>query len=454
MKIILLRFRKNMKKNNLLLCLIALFSLILACSKPDSNDPSTDSNTNPDPDTNTGGGTPSLKITIDPTTTYQTIRGFGGCNSVFRGVANFPNEADMQKAFGMGNDELGLSIFRISVPKTNGTWADVAKVAKFAKDRGAIVFATPWDAPDNLLDPTSTSKRVILPTKYGDYVNHLNSFVDYMINQNTELYAISIQNEPDIGEWTKWTTAEIFNFTKNFAGNLKGRVISAESFNFNRNYYTDILNDPTATANIDIVGGHIYGNGLGEISLAEQNNKEIWMTEYLLNLDSGNVGARPWKDYSESDKWNESLKMLTSIHNSMTSNWNAYIWWYLKRYYSFIGDGEEGTVNGEVLKRGIAFSHFSKFVRPGFVRIANSLPTTSPFKVTTYKKGNQTIVVFINSESYSLPNVQLTGLNPTSATSYTTSLSLSMDKKDLTITNKNISVAIKPYSVTTVVIND
>lgn len=35
-----------------------------------------------------------------------------------------------------------------------------------------------------------------------------------------------------------------------------------------------------------------------------------------------------------------------------------------------------------------------------------------------------------------------------------TNLSVSMEKKDLTIDNKNISVAIKPYSVTTIVINN
>lgn len=58
--------------------------------------------------------------------------------------------------------------------------------------------------------------------------------------------------------------------------------------------------------------------------------------------------------------------MLETIHESMESNWNAYIWWYLKRYYSFIGEGVQGAPEGEILKRGYAFSHFSKFIRPGY----------------------------------------------------------------------------------------
>ena len=53
----------------------------------------------------------------------------------------------------------------------------------------------------------------------------------------------------------------------------------------------------------------------------------------------------------------------------MVSNMQAYIWWYLKRYYSFLGDGQFREGEGVVTKRGYAFSHFSKYVRPGFVRI-------------------------------------------------------------------------------------
>ena len=65
------------------------------------------------------------------------------------------------------------------------------------------------------------------------------------------------------------------------------------------------------------------------------------MTEYLLNLNSGNAGAAAWSTYSEAAIWNESLKMLGTVHDAMSNNWNAYIWWYLQRFYSFIGDGEQ-----------------------------------------------------------------------------------------------------------------
>src|SRR5690606_29801142 len=121
-------------------------------------------------------------------------------------------------------------------------------------------------------------------------------------------------------------------------------------FQFRQEMSDPILLDPVASSNVDIVAGHIYGGGLGPYPLAEALGKEVWMTEYLLNLNTGNAGSSPWSSYSEETKWDETMEMLSTVQISMKSNMNAYIWWYLERYYSFLGDGTEGTELGEVLK--------------------------------------------------------------------------------------------------------
>lgn len=176
------------------------------------------------------------------------------------------------------------------------------------------------------------------------------------------------------------------------------------------------------------------------------------MTEYLLNLDHGKNNTK-WGNFSEAAKWSETIKMLLSVHDAVTNNWNAYIWWYLQRFYSFIGDGEEGTANGEVLKRGFAFSHFSKFVRPNYVRVGVQSPANSYLKVTAYKKGNQTVLVIINPEGFSVQRVQFEALNPRVATSYTTTETSTLTKKNLSITsNKPVELDIPPSSITTIVV--
>jgi hypothetical protein len=40
---------------------------------------------------------------------------------------------------------------------------------------------------------------------------------------------------------------------------------------------------------------------------------------------------------------------------------NAYDWWALKRFYSFLGDGQYTTTDWAILPRGYALSHYAKF---------------------------------------------------------------------------------------------
>ena len=244
-----------------------------------------------------------------------------------------------------------------------------------AQSYGIKILASPWSPPAGLKSNGSDIGGYLLSDNYGAFKDHLNDFITYMNNNGVDIYAVSIQNEPDISvsyESCDWSSLAMTNFIRDYGDSIEGAKLAApESFHFDQQYSNVMLNDTEAATNLDIVAGHIYGSGLAPYPLAEQKDKEIWMTEYLMNLNTGNAGAAAWNTYSESEKWDETLTMLTTIHDAMSYNWNAYIWWYIQRYYSFIGDGEFGTVNGEILKRGVAFSHYSKYVRPGYVRVDN-----------------------------------------------------------------------------------
>jgi len=392
-------------------------------------------------------------ITVDLGITYQSISGFGGCNSVFRGASNYPNAEDMQKAFGTGEDELGFTIFRVSIPPNSTNWSAIAEVSLLAQDLDAIVFASPWDAPDEFLDPNE-EERVILPSMYGAYVDHLNEFNSFMSSYGVNLHAISVQNEPDIGEWTQWTPGAVQSFMRDYAGGINNRVITPESFNFNRVYYTSLLADPDATANIDIVGGHIYGGGLGDIPAARQQGKEIWMTEYLLNEFTDNISEDSWTALTESQKWNQSMEMLNTVHESMLSNWNAYIWWYLKRYYSFIGDGLEGSQDGEILKRGYAFSHFSKFVRPGYVRVDAKHRQLSNLQVTAFEGEDKVVVQIINPTTSitSKFKIVILGLEATSAMAYMTNENSNRETLAVEFEEGEAVLRVQAKSITTVIL--
>lgn len=432
-----------MKKINFLI-LVLIISLFVSCSSSSDDD-------------QTGipiKETSALKITIDPTKTYQTITGFGGANLMWGSETLSTTEA--VKAFGTDDNQLGLSLFRVRLSSNKSEWSIIVNSVKEANKFGVKVLACPWSPPAALKSNNSTTGGYLLPQNYKAYKDYINEFLAYMVTNGAKIDVISIQNEPDVNasyESCIYTANDFINFF-NAPGEIVGAKVAApESFNFNQTTTNAILSNDVVASKINIVAGHTYGGGTAKFPLAEQKNKEIWMTEYLLNLDTGNLGNPAWSTYSEASKWYESIKMLGGINDAMASNWNAYIWWYLKRYYSFMGDGEQGTVNGEILKRGYAYSHYSKFVRPGAVRIDAVIPK-STLKVTAYKKEKQIQVVIINSELNPVKNVQLSGLKPVSATSYTTTLTESLAKKELGIVNETVSIDIPSKSVITILINN
>ena len=406
-----------------------------------------------DEDPEVSGRTSSKKnIIINPSITYQTISGFGGANQMWG--TQFPNATEMEKAFGSGIDNLGLSIFRVRISSNPNEWPLIVDVAKEAKKYGAKILASPWSPPPSLKSNNNEVGGYLLEENYAAFTQHINDFVDYMDDNGVEIDAISIQNEPDIEvsyESCDWTAPEMRDFLKSQGSNISNVKIAApESFNFNQSYTNLLLNDEDAANEIDIVAGHIYGGGQAAYPLAEQLEKEIWMTEYLLNLNVGD-----WENAEDATKWDETLTMLNTIHTAMENNWNAYIWWYLKRYYSFIGDGDEGTTEGEILKRGYAFSHFSKFVRPGYKRVNIEDVENTGLEITAYYGEDNVVVVIINSSTEAIGdiNLQISNLPVVSAQSYTTTLSKNLEEKELTVTNGEISNTILANSVTTVVLS-
>ncbi len=434
-----------MKFTQYFLPILCAACLLAACKNEEPDGPSTTPNE------------AVFNVTIDPAISYQTISGFGGANGVFNGALNLNAEQE-QKVFSTENDGLGFSIYRIKLPYNPADWQSLVPQAQAALSYGAKVIASPWSPPPALKSNSNATGGFLLKENYEAYANHLNDYVAFMAENEVEIYGISIQNEPDIQvsyESCDWTAADIRDFVKNYGDLIQGtRLMAPESFNFNQTYSDVLLNDEEASANTDIIAGHIYGSGLARLPLAEQAGKEIWMTEYLMNLGTGNTGAAPWTSYSNEDIWDETMEMVITVHDAMRFNWNAYIWWYTKRYYSFLGDGTQGTTEGEILKRGIAFSHFSKFIRPGFVRIEANEDQSTGLNITAYEGDDQIVVVIINPTETAVADVgfSVSGGTITSAGSYSTTLLLDRSFRNLEINENEVVISVLGKSVTTVVL--
>ena len=194
---------------------------------------------------------------INLSSEYQTIRGFGGMNHP--AWAGDLTSVQRETAFGNGDNQLGFSILRIHVDENKNNWARELETARAAVSKGAIVFASPWNPPSDMIETFTrngvANQKRLKYDKYAAYAQHLNDFVTYMKNNNVNLYAISVQNEPDYAhDWTWWTPQEMLNFMKNYAGSINCRVIAPESFQYLKNMSDPILNDSQALANMDILG--------------------------------------------------------------------------------------------------------------------------------------------------------------------------------------------------------
>ena len=423
--------------------IVFILMVFISCSEPIIPE---------DGDNNNSTPKPTLEIAINPAVKFQKISGFGGANRMWG--TQFLKPAEAVKAFSLDGDGLGLSLFRVRIPSDVAEWPLIVEACKEAQKYGVKIFASPWSPPASLKSNKSDIGGHLLPDNYGRFKDHINDYITFMKDNGVEIDAVSIQNEPDIKvsyESCDWTLDEMSDFIRLFGDSIVGAKLAApESFNFNENYVNNMLQNPEVVNKFDIVAGHIYGNGQRPFPIAVEKGKEIWMTEYLLNLNVGSTGAN-WSGLSEVSKWEESLEMLNTVHNAMSNNWNAYIWWYLQRFYSFIGDGEQGTGFGTVLKRGQAFSHFSKYVRPGATRIEILPAKATSLKMTAYDDGSKVVVQILNLNNSAVKNISLSGSGMTKAKTITTSFTLNRLIKELTMSEGKANLDAPEKSITTIV---
>lgn len=386
---------------------------------------------------------------------YQTIDGFGGMNHP-EWMGSDLTDAQRQKAFGNGKDELGFTILRIFVNPDSNQWNKAVPTAKFASQHGVKVFASPWEPPSNLAESDSNGGKLHLPkSNYTAYAQHLNNFGNYMKNQGVDLYAISVQNEPDYAsEWTRWSTDETTDFLANYADKITStKVMSPESFQYapetaswvkdgGKKYYTKILNNQKAFANCDLFGTHFYGTQRAwmDFPALESCGKPIWMTEVYVPNSS-----------SDADTWPEALDVAENIHNGMTvGNMSAYVWWYIRRSY---GPMKE---NGNISKRGYMMAQYSKFVRPGDVRIdATEQPTQNVF-VSAYKNdADQVTIVAVNktTSEYNQSFSMGSGESISGVTRYRSSGSENLAKSEISFNGTGFAAQLPAQSVSTFVVD-
>src|SRR5262245_38033545 len=353
------------------------------------------------------------ECTVNAGILRQQIDGFGA-GVVFLDFGLDPlADGQMDTLYGAGAGQFGLSLIRVRISPT-GNWNDALINGRKAYARGARILATPWTPPAAMKSNNNIVGGSLLPDKYGDYVAYLNSFLDAMSSNESPVAVISLQNEPDITvtyESASWTAAQFQTFCRDFAGAINAPVMMPESFQFNQAVSNPTLNDPAAAANVDYIGGHLYGAGVRDYPLARSLGKRIWMTEYLIN-DQTIASA---------------ISTAEQISDCLTvGNMSAYIWWKTI-----------GAANGLLAaagapqRRGFVMGQFSRFVRPGDFRI-DTFANSGPLNISAFKDpvtGRFAIVAVNNTTLPETQKFNLGGITTSTVSPWVTSATQSLEQQ-------------------------
>ncbi len=413
--------------------------------------------------------------TVTWTTTYQTIDGFGaGCFSIT--PCDNMTAAQAQSFFDPVNG-IGLSLFRDQVETDTSSCSSTcvfpaSQTITYALTYGVKVFGTPLSPPASMKSNGSTicntgSGNGSLDTaSYAAYATYLKNYAtQFKSTFGVSPVAISVQNEPEYCPTTYdgavYTGAQIQTFVKsNLGPALSGTgvpIMIPEDGNWTTvgTYADSCMTDSSCSPYISYVAAHDYlqqeGLPLSDItSYGNQGSAHFWITE------SGNGGV-PWATSNAMTGTSGALYWAQSIHHSLTAgNVNGWM------FYRFIDDLYATSTYGFVQSDNLTdyssifytVGNWSKFVRPGWVRIDATANPISGVYVTAFKDpsaGGFAIVAVNQNSSLANLGVSLAGFpSVTTVTPTLTSANANLvDQSNVDASTGQFSYSLPANSVVT-----
>jgi glucuronoarabinoxylan endo-1,4-beta-xylanase len=420
--------------------------------------------------------------TVDWNNVHQRIDGFGA-SSAWNGSWTtaqadllFSTNNNVSYSGGTYNGA-GLSLLRNHIAYAGDTSADSTpttvetSIMQMAQARGARVWSAPWTpaagfkSVNDIYDTNTATAGGINGGSYlgsGNnatnqaYASQLANYVVSMKNSyGVNLYALSLQNEPDANvtsyEACQWTGAQFHDFVTNLYAALAAhgvgstKIMLPESQNWTdpHNLVGPTLSDPDVLAEIGIIADHDYvpDNSVGDQSVPAAiatGGRAMWETEVALlsgsdsSIDNGVYWAR-------------------RIHQYMTqAQANAYHYWWL-----VASDNGGLIVNSVPAKRLFAFGQYSRVVRPNYYRI-NATSSQLSALISAYKATNSTafavVVVNTNAATDVIQTFNLANFTASFVTPWITSASLSLaPQTSVNVTNSSFTYDVPAMSIVTFV---
>ena len=372
------------------------------------------------------------KITIDPTTRYQEIDGFGAaltgasCYNLQK-MSDADRAAFLKATFdpdeGMGFsflrlhiggsdfsmdeytccDTEGIGFFEIPKIERDGIFPVLREILKINPE--IKLMGSPWSCPrwmkGTVADPSKpfhswTSGR-LNPKYYADYAEYFVKWCQEMEQEGFPIYAITMQNEPlnhgnSMSLYMPWQ--DQLAFVKVLGPAFEKAGVKTKILTFDHNYNYDgiadqqqyplhIYEDAEAAKWIDGSAWHSYGGNVSELDRIRSAapDKSVYFTEASIGTWCAPSGT--WEDVFRNCILNDFENIFLGTLNRYGKGvllWNLMLDDQGKPYRpggcsTCFGAVEISSQNYRTMRYSSHYydiAHCSKVVRPGAVRIGSS----------------------------------------------------------------------------------
>jgi glucuronoarabinoxylan endo-1,4-beta-xylanase len=421
--------------------------------------------------------------TVTWTTSYQTIAGFGASNHGMssRTLLNSYDSLVFQT--------LGFSLLRTGTPETdacNSISAACATAGDSIADmqacvaNGCQVWATSWTPPaeyktnGNIACSAGSGKGSLASASQAAFATYLSNYIASLKTYyGITLYAISVQNEPEVCQSydsSLMSAAQFDSFIKtNLGPTMQAagqwpttQIMMAETSGTSSDPFGDFathantcMTDSACASFVNINAFHGYGyESDGPTNPNPSGTPQFWETE-----TGAGTGYGPNAPGCTDGEWcpgiADAMMWASLIHyNIGVVGENSWSYW---QYVDTYGDNEPLISPNQSQAYSIrlyVFAQWAKFVKPGWVRIEATGNPSSGVYITAFKEtasGNFAIVA-VNQNSSPL-NVEFSLAGFPSVTSVTPTLTSASarleDQASVNILGDSFSYSLPGTSVTT-----
>ncbi|MFJ2033332.1 glycoside hydrolase [Streptosporangium sp. NPDC087985] len=435
------------------------------------------------------GGGPAQTITVSPRITHQRIDGFGLSQAFQRNtlIRALPpaRQREILDLWLSREKGAGLSILRLGIGSSSTNPYDLmlsiqpqdpggptAKpryvwdgddggqvwLAKEAKAYGVKRFyADAWSAPgymkDNGTDTDGGTLCGLAGTSCpsGDwrraYADYLVQYTRFYAQEGIKITDIGFTNEPDLTvsyASMRFTPAQAAEFVKILGPAAKGLGIAccdAAGWTEQKAFSAAIEADPLARRWVTTHTGHPY---VSPVDGPLPTRRNTWMSEWSPDGDT-------WIENWDNGSGYDGFAVAEQIHDSLTTGGvSGYVYWFGASRGATRGliqiDGDDYHVS----KRLWALAAYSRFIRPGAVRVEAASPGPA-LKVSAYRNTDGSEVVEILNTGTTAVTTAL-DTRPGRATAYLTDETHSLTETAVPSRGTHRSVTLQPRSLTTVVV--